>query len=217
MNIQNDAHEQINNALNWRYATKAFDPTKKLKDGDLNAILETARLSPSSFGLQPWKFLVIENPELRESIKANAWGQTQVTDASHLIVFAASTHMNEDDITKFIQKTAEVQGTPPEALNGYKEIIKGSVMSRSEQSVKEWNIRQTYIALGFALEAAALMGIDACPMEGFDNAKINEILGLEAKGLTSVALMPVGYRSADDAAQNRIKVRYSFNEVVERM
>jgi nitroreductase len=189
--------------LNWRYATKMFDKSKKISDDDLNILIESLRLTPSSFGLQPWKFVLVKNIDLREKIKDASYGQIQMTDASDLIVLCAKETLTEDDVVKITGNN-----------EGYKNMIMGSIKNKSNDEILNWNAKQVYLALGFLLETAAIMNIDACPMEGFDNKKVDEILGLNEKGLKSVVICPVGYRSEDDKYANNSKFRFPQSELV---
>ncbi len=203
-------------ALNWRYATKKFDPTKKLTDAQLDELLEAARLAPTSYGLQPYRLIVIENPELRSSIKEKAWGQTQVTDASHLIVFTALKQIGEEYVDEYVSHIASQRGITAEALKGYRDMMASFVQGMPSDALGMWMQKQTYIALGVLLSAAAMAKIDACPMEGFDRNAVDEILGLATQNLTAVALCPVGYRSADDTAATYKKARFPMEELVIR-
>ncbi len=209
--------EQIIDALKRRYATKQFDTSKKIDDANFDALLEVIRLSPSSFGVQPWRFIVVRNPELREKLKAAAYGQPQVTEASHLIVFAIVNNLDEAYIDSFIKSTAEVRGISATTLQPVKEMIMGSVLSKSDTDKKAWSAKQLYISLGMLLEAAALLGIDASPMEGFDPAEFDEILGLKEKGLAATVICALGYRSESDPYATYPKSRFSKNEVVIEM
>lgn len=195
-------------ALKWRYATKKFDAKKKVSDADLNELLEALRLSPSSYGLQPWKFIVITNPELRKNLREHAWNQPQITDASHLIVLATRTDVDEKYVKQYVNEIAKQRGVPVDSLQGYQDMMTGDVKNRSKEAIVEWSKHQTYIALGFLLETAALKQIDACPMEGFDKVKFDEILDLKKKNLTATVLCSVGYRAADDAYAQNAKVRF---------
>ncbi len=201
-------------ALMWRYATKKFDPSKKLSTEQLDTILEALRLSASSYGLQPWKFIVVTNPEIRAKLRAAAWNQAQITDASQLIVLAVQKNVDAAYVDRFVATVAKVKNVPVDALKGYADMMKGSASSRTPEGVKEWSSRQVYIALGTALTAAAVSGIDACPMEGFDTKQFDDILGLEKLGLESRVLLPVGFRAADDESAQSPKVRFSKGEVV---
>ncbi len=195
-------------ALNWRYATKKFDPLKKVSEENLNELLESARLAPSSYGLQPWKLVVVTNPELRKKLREHAWGQPQITDASHLIVLAARTDVDEKYIKEYVGEISKQRNVAVESLKGYQDMMVGDLTSRPKEAVLEWSKHQTYIALGFLLFAAAQKHIDACPMEGFDPAKFDEVLGLKKHNLASAVLCTIGYRAADDPAAKNVKVRF---------
>ncbi len=201
-------------ALNWRYATKTFDATKKVPDDVFANILEAARLAPSSYGLELWKFVVVDSVELRAKVREVAWNQGQVTDASHLVVLCRQATATADDVEKFVKYTAEVRGMEVSMLDGYKQMMLGDVPNRTEENKAAWMGKQVYIALGFLMAAAAEAGVDTCPMEGFDPAKVDEILGLEARGLKSVVLCAVGYRSAEDKYGMAKKVRKPASEVI---
>ncbi len=206
--------DQLLAPLRWRYATKQFDASKKIPD-DLWAALEDALvLTPSSFGLQPWKFLVIKDPALREKLRAASWNQTQVTDASHLVVFAVRRTAGEADVDRLIERTVEVRATPDGAarLGGMKKVILQFI---EHTPVLEWHKRQAYIALGNFLTSAALLGLDTCPLEGIDPAQYDEILGLPEQGLATAVAATAGYRAATDGYAALAKVRYAKSEVIE--
>ncbi len=201
-------------ALNWRYATKQFDPSKKLSAQQTDTLHEALRLSASSYGLQPWKFIVVTNPEVRKQLRAAAWDQSQITDASELIVLAVQKNVDEKYVDAFVQSVATTRGMPVDALKGYADMMKGAITMRTPEGVKEWSSRQVYIALGTLLTAAAVEGIDVCPMEGFDPKKFDEILGLEKMGLESRVLATVGFRAVGDATANYKKVRFDKKDVI---
>lgn len=205
----------IERLTNFRYATKKFDSSKKLTDDQVNNILTALNLSASSYGLQPYKFILVNDPETREKLKAAAYGQTQVTDASHLIVFAHKTSMDHGFIEKYIDNIASTRALPREVLTGFEDVMKGTANNLSEDAAGYWNARQTYIALGNLLTYCAVEGIDACPMEGFDGNAFDEILGLKEKGLHAVVIAPVGFRSEADEMQHAKKVRRPISEIVE--
>jgi nitroreductase len=200
-------------ALNWRYAVKTFDASKKLSSEDLGTILESARLAPSSIGIEPWKFLVVNNPELRGKLRAAGYDQTKITDASHIVVIAARTDaaVLPDEL---IARTAKAQGKTTEELSQLHQMASGAIAGRSGETLELWLKSQTYIPLGIMIETAALLGIDACPMEGFDPAKVGEVLGLEAKNLKAVTMLAIGYRG-DDAFASLPKTRRPYDEIVE--
>lgn len=210
-------NETIIEQLNWRYATKAFDPNKKVSDEDWATIEASLSLAPSSFGIQPYKFFVINDLEVREKLKPAAWGQSQITDASHLVVIAYKKTLTDNDIEHFIDRIAEVRGVEKETVAEYGNVVKGSAKKAVDNGyVETWNSRQAYIALGFLLETAALLGIDATPMEGFDPAQFNEILGLT--DYSAVVVAAVGYRNAEqDWLAPLPKVRKPESEIIERI
>lgn len=202
---------QISDALNWRYATKKFDPTKKLTDLQLAPLLEAIRLSASSFGLQPWHMLVISNQEIKLQLQAAAFGQAQLADSSHVIVFThkLNGHTAIDD---YISSTAKNASAPVAQFEGMKQYITGALSNRSDEDTLTWMSRQPYIALGTLLETAALLKIDACPMEGFDSAEFDRILNLKEKGLKSIVITTLGYRSSEDTAALKPKNRFTLEE-----
>lgn len=181
--------------LNWRYATKAMDPAKIVPRAKLDAILEAINLAPTSSGLQPFEVFVVTNAEIRAKIRDAAWNQAQITDSSYLLVFAAWDNYTAERIDAVINQTHTERGTPMEVLNAYYENLKAMYLPREAEVNYAHAARQAYIALGVGLVAAAFEEVDATPMEGFDPDAVDEILGLRAKGLRSVTLMPVGYRA----------------------
>jgi nitroreductase len=196
------------NHLNWRYATKKFDPAKKLDDDKLNRILEAIRLTPTSSGLQPFEVFVVKNDGLRAKIREVAWGQSQVTDASHLLVFAAWDNITPARIDSMFDYTNEVRGFINEGWEAYRKQLHGIVAARGDVANFDAAARQAYIGLGVALVAAAAEGVDSTPMEGFDPAAVDQILGLQERNLRSVVILPLGYRQEDgDWLVNLKKVR----------
>lgn len=210
-------HENILEKLNWRYATKAFDPNRKISDADWEVLEESLTLAPSSYGLQPYKFIVVDDPAIREKLRAAAWGQSQVTDASHLVVLAHKKVLTDADIERYVDRIVEVRGGSRESLVDYENLMKGSAKKAVDEGyIETWNSRQAYIALGFLLETAALLGIDATPIEGFDAAQFNEILGLEE--YSAVVICPLGYRNAEsDWLATLPKVRFPKEELFVRI
>jgi len=204
-------------ALRWRYATKHFQADQKIPAEIWAALEETLILTPSSFGLQPWKFLIVENPDVRAELRAQSWGQGQVTDASHFVVFATRTDVSQADIEIWIAKLGAVQSTPAEVLAPMKGMIEGFVGSMSIEARQAWNTRQVYIALGQFMTAAAMLGIDTCPMEGLDASAYDEILGLKESGYATAVACAVGYRSADDHTANRPKARFDAESLIARI
>lgn len=202
---------QLLEDLKWRYATKKFDATKKVSDENINILREAIQLSATSWGLQLFKVLDIKNPAIRESLKPHSWGQSQITDASHLFVFCSHTTVSDQDTDDYITMKAAVQGLNVEDLKGYGDFMKMKINEKSKDQIIPWTEKQTYIALGNALAACAAMKIDTTPMEGFEAEKYNEILGLTEKGLTASVVLAVGYRHEEDAAAEQPKIRKSID------
>ena len=210
------SHDTLLAALNWRYATKKFAPAKKISDATWAALEQTLILTPTSYGLQPYKFLVLTDPALRAQLVPFSWGQTQPVDCSHYVVMAARAHNTEADVAHYIARMAEVRGMPAEALDSFKKILLGDVVHGPRgQMALEWAARQSYIALGNFMTAAALLGVDTCPMEGFEPAKYDEILGLPAQGFRAVVACAAGYRADDDKYAALPKVRFPASELIE--
>lgn len=201
--------------LEWRYAVKKFDSTRKLSAAQLDRLTTATRLSASAYGLQPYKMLVIENPAIRERLKAASWNQPQITDASHLVVFARMSNLNGTHVDDYTNNIAAVRNINPEDLAGFNGMMKGTIKSLDEIGIAAWTSKQAYLALGTLLTAAAAEGIDACPMEGFDAAQYDEILGLKEKGLATVVIAAIGFRAEDDVMQHAKKVRKPIAELVE--
>ena len=200
--------------LNWRYATKKMDPTKKIPKEKLERILDAIRLAPTSSGLQPFEVLNIISTELRDKIRKVAWNQSQVTEASHLLVFAAWDNYTEERINAVYDNINMERGVPNEGLEAYRQRLLSTYPTRDAQTNYEHAARQAYIAFGFALAAAAVEEVDATPMEGFEPEKVDEILGLRARGLRSVLLLPLGFRDANnDWLVNLKKVRRARKEL----
>lgn len=197
----------------WRYATKKFDASKKISTEDLNTIKEAIRLSASSYGLQPYKVFIIENPELRAQLQPASWGQSQIVDASQVIVFANMTQFGDTQIDAYIQNMAQTRGIPVESVQGYADFMKSKITPLSDEVKANWTAKQTYLALGNLLNVAAELKIDVTPMEGFEADKYNEILGLTEKGLNAAVVATIGYRHEEDATQHYAKVRKSNEEL----
>jgi nitroreductase len=214
--VKADKTRELLEGLKWRYATKKFDASRKIEAKAWSALEEALVLSPSSYGIQPWKFFVVEDPALRAKLKEASWGQAQIVEADKLVVFAIRKDLGPADIERFINRTAEVRGVPVSALGSYKQMMLAAV-SKPKAEVAAWSARQVYIALGNFLAAAAALGVDACPMEGFEPAKYDEILGLAGKGYQAVVVAAAGHRAADDSYADAPKVRFPVKEVVERL
>ena len=204
--------------LNWRYATKKFDSTKTIAAETWAALEDSLVLTPSSYGLQPWKFWVITNTELREQLKPLSWNQAQVTDCSHYVVFAIKKNLSLEHLDHFIARTAEVRGIAVEAIAGYRNIMASDVIYGPRSlTVNEWATRQVYIALGNFMTSAAMIGVDTCPMEGIEAPKYDKLLGLSEKGYATVVACAAGYRAEDDKYANLAKVRFLKDEVIETL
>jgi nitroreductase len=202
--------------LNWRYATKKFDNTKKISATDWKAIEEALVLTPSSYGLQPWKFIVVQNQEIKDKLTAASWNQKQVSECSHMLVLAALNKMSTSYVEHFIARTAEVRGMNVADLGGFQSmLVKNIVEGNQVKNVTEWATKQCYIALGNAMTVASVLGIDACPMEGIDPQKYDEILNLKGSDYQTVVALPLGYRDSSDKYATSKKVRFSSQEIVQ--
>jgi nitroreductase len=198
---------ELLNHLNWRYATKKFDPVKKVERKHLQYLSEAVRLSASSYGLQPYKVMIIQNDEIRKLLKEASWNQAQITDASHLFVFCIHQDYPLQEIDNYFSLIQDVQNADSKSLNGYKNSLKTLFQQKTPEEKRQWAARQVYIALGSLLIACAELKIDACPMEGFEKDRYDEILGLREQGFRSVVIAAVGYRSTEDDASKRKKAR----------
>ncbi|MES2810873.1 MAG: NAD(P)H-dependent oxidoreductase [Bacteroidota bacterium] len=198
---------------NWRYATKKFDATKKIAAEDLETLKEAIRLSTSSYGLQPYKVFIIENPEIREALKPASWNQTQITEASQLVVFANYTNLDETVIDKYINRISHTREIPVENVQGYGDFMKTKILGLTTQEQAVWTSKQTYLALGNLINAAAELKIDVTPMEGFEPEKYNTILKLNELNLNASLVATIGYRHEEDTNQHVKKVRKSKEEL----
>lgn len=206
---------QLLEQLNWRYATKQFDPQRKISAQDWATLEDALQLSPSSAGLQPWKFIVVTDPAVRARLLPVSYGQAQIADASHLVVFAAKKNLNEADVDAHLQHTAEVRGVTLDSLAPYRGMLVGGIVKGLDDTARAaWARNQTYIALGNLLTSAALLGIDACPMEGFDRAQYDEILGLSSQGFASAVIATLGYRAPTDKYAGAPKVRFPKEKII---
>ena len=214
--MNNGTTRQLLEALQWRYATKVFDATQKIP-ADVWQTLERALvLTPTSYGLQPYKFLVISDPAKRTELLPYSWNQKQVVDASHFVVFTARTKITDADVNKLIQLTSDVRKIPAESLNFYRDMMLGDVVNGPRsKTAHDWAARQAYIALGNLMTCAAVLGVDACPMEGFNPAEYDRVLGLNYSGYATVMACALGYRAANDKYASLPKVRYEASELVQ--
>jgi nitroreductase len=202
--------------LKWRYATKKFDATKRIDPITWAALEEALVLSPSSYGLQPWKFVVVTDPALKAKLRPVSWNQAQVEDCSHHVVFLVKKDLGLPEIERFVDRIAEVRGVTRESLEMYRGFMVGDLAEGPRSKViNEWAARQVYIALGNFMTAAAMLGVDTCPMEGLDPAKYDEILGLEGSGWATLCACPAGYRAADDKYATLAKVRFKAEDLIE--
>lgn len=200
---------------NWRYATKKFNAEKKISNADLEILKEAIQLSSSSYGLQPYKVLIVENEEIRKQLQPASWGQSQIVDASHLFVFANIVNVDEEYINNFAQNVATTRNIPFENVKGYADFMISKITTLTPDQQLIWTAKQTYLALGNLLNAAAELKIDVTPMEGFDPVQYDEILGLKEKGLHASLVATIGYRHHEDDTQHYIKVRKPKSELFE--
>lgn len=208
------APDQLVAALRWRYATKKFDSTRTIDAGTWNAFEKSLVLTPSSFGLQPWKFLVIDDSAIRSKLSPESWHQPQVTEASHFVVLTARNDLDSSDIDAWIECMMEIQGSSVEAMASLRGMIEGFAQAMSQEERHGWNIRQTYIALGQLMASAAMLGIDACPMEGISRTAYDRVLGLEGTGYATVVACALGYRAPDDKYAAIPKARFAHSQVI---
>jgi nitroreductase len=206
---------KITDNLKWRYATKKFNPDLKISAGNLELLKEAVNFTASSYGLQPYKVLIIENPEIREKLKAAAWGQNQITDSSALFLFCNFTEVGADKVDNFLKLRADINGLNVNDSKDYGDMMKSMLSSLTPEEISVWTSKQTYIALGTLLAASAELKIDSCPMEGFNKEQFDEILGLKKRGLTASVLAAVGYRDENDPFLVFKKVRKPLNEMFE--
>ena len=207
---------KIIEALRWRYATKKFDPEQVVSDEMVAALLEAANLSATSYGLQPFKFVVIQNQELQDQLVTSSYGQSQVSDASHVIVIASRTDIDAAYISDYVDLVEAQRELGGDALDDYKAVMTGAITRMSDEELRNWAAKQAYLTLGTLLAACAALGIDACPMEGFVPNEYNEILGLNELNLDATVVIPVGYRADDDTTQQQKKVRRPLSDMVIR-
>jgi len=201
--------------LNWRYATKQFDPDKKIPADVWEGLEKALILSPSSFGLQPWKFIVVTKPEVKQALVGASWNQMQPAGCSHFVVFTVRTTLVDADIDHYVELAAAARGTTVEALAGYRNIMSGFAANLTKQGrLKDWATNQVYIALGNFMTCCAVLGLDACPMEGIVPDQYDKILGLEGTGYASAVACATGYRAASDKYAEAGKVRFAASEVI---
>jgi len=201
--------------LEWRYATKKFDASKKISTDDLKTLLNVLRFTPTSYGMQPLKFLVVTDDELRTKLQAASFNQTQVKDASHLIIICAQTETSSNHIDEMTELMSKTRAIEIEKLQGFNNYVKSALKDFTAHEMLLWNSKQAYIALGMLLSACARLRIDSTPMEGFEPDKYEEILDLQQKGLRAILACPIGYRSEEDHYSKLEKVRKPLDKLVE--
>ena len=206
--------ELIQNQLQWRYGTKVFDKSRLIPASDWKVLSETLRLSPSSFGLQPWRFLVVQSPTVRERLVASApLNKSKIETASHIVVLARLKTVSVEYMDAYVKRMVDTRGVPVDSVQGFRDMIVKKLQGTPPEGQSQWSARQTYVALGSLLTSAAMMGIDACGMEGIDPAGFDEVLGLAATDYGTLVGVALGYRSADDKMQFAKKVRFDEGEV----
>ena len=203
-------------ALNWRYAVKAFDASRQIEPTTWATLENSLVMSPSSYGLQPWRFLVITDGALRAELRPHSWNQSQITDCSHLVVFLVKRAITPADLEQLIDTTSAVRGVPTDALGFYRELMQKDLIDgpRSQQ-IERWASNQVYIALGTFMTSAALLGVDTCPIEGFSPPEYDRILGLESSPYRSCVVCAAGHRDVSDKYAGLAKVRYAPAELIE--
>ncbi len=200
--------------LKWRYAVKKFDHHKILSDNQINILKQAFNLTATSYGLQPIKLVVVKNKDIQKELVLHSWNQQQVSQASHLLVICVDTKLDETDVEKYFERVKEIRNTPDEIINSFKEYLKTTISGKTKEDLLSWGKNQAYLALGNLLTVCANEKIDSCPMEGFIPEKYDEVLGLKEKNLSSVLVLPVGYRAEDDIMTQQKKVRKNIDEIV---
>jgi nitroreductase len=207
---------ELHRSLHWRYATKQFDPKLLISDENWKALEEAFVFCPSSYGLQPWKFLVVKNPEIRKKLREKSWNQSQVEEASHFVVLQYKAELDEAHIARYVDRMAEVQGTDRANLSRYEQMMVGDLLKGPKfAGIESWAKNQVYIAMGFLLQAAASLGVDACPFEGLDPVAYDEILNSAGSGYKTAVAIAFGYRAPTDRYHAMKKVRFPQDQVIE--
>jgi len=213
--MSNLTNEELLAALNWRYATKIFDATEKIPAETWSALEQSLVLTPTSYGLQPYQFLIVQDAAKRVELLSHSWRQKQVVDASHFVVFTARTELGESDVDKIIKRTTDLRKLPADSLNAYRGMMIGDLVKGPRgKAAHEWAARQVYIALGNLMTCAAVIGVDACPMEGLVPSEYDKVLKLNGTGYATVVACALGYRAAGDKYAGLAKVRYATTELV---
>lgn len=210
--------QQLVDALNWRYATKKFDPVKKIPAETWTALEQSLVLSPSSIGLQPWKFFVVTDQAVKARLMAASYRQAQVADCSHFVALTARRDIDAPHVERHIERMAEVTGVATDALAKFRTMtMRNLEKARAAGTLNVWQEHQIYIALGQFMVSAAVMGVDTCPMEGIEPEKYDEILGLAGSNYSTVVACAAGYRALDDKYANTKKVRFKPEDVIVRV
>lgn len=208
-------NEQLLEALQWRYATKIFDANKRIPADTWSTLEKALVLTPTSYGLQPYHFLVVQDAAKRAALLPHSWGQKQVVDCSHYVVLTARTEMKEADVDRLINRICAVRKIPADSIKFYRDMMMGDIVNGPRgKAAHEWAARQAYIALGNLMTAAAVLGVDACPMEGINPAEYDKILALAGTGFKTVVALALGYRSGGDKYATLAKVRYEMPDLV---
>jgi nitroreductase len=211
-----EASQQVIEALQWRYATKVFDPGRQIDAATWSTLEQALVLTASSYGLQPWRFLVITDAAIRSELRPHSWNQSQITDCSHLVVMLKKRVITTADADRLIEATATTRGIEASLLDGYRQMIQVDLIDGPRsQNIGQWSANQVYIALGNLLTSAALLGVDTCAIEGFSPPDYDRILGLESSDYQSCVVCACGYRSSDDKYASLSKVRYSAADLIE--
>lgn len=200
--------------LKWRYAVKKFDSTRLLSQRQINILKEAFNLTATSYGLQPIKLVIVNNKELQKKLVEHSYNQQQVEQASHLLVFCVDPYLNEKDVENYFDRVQKVRNTPDEIINPFRNYLKDVISGKSSEELFSWAKNQAYLALGNLLTVCANEQIDSCPMEGFIPKKYDDLLNLKEKNLTSVLVLPVGFRADDDFMKNQKKVRKILSDVI---
>ncbi len=207
--------ESLLSHMQWRYAVKKFDTTRHITSEHWKILEQAMALSPSSYGLQPWKFLVVQDKAVRQRLFQASMGQRKVIECSHLVVFASRTDITTEDIERWLARLAELRSIPEAELARMRKTMAGDLVTGPRHAIAaDWAKRQTYLALGIFLAGAAMTGIDTCPMEGFDPKAYDDILGLSALGYATAVIATAGFRSPQDASADEPKVRFPMNDVI---
>ena len=200
--------------LKWRYAVKKFDHHKILSDNQINILKQAFNLTATSYGLQPIKLVVVKNKDIQKELVLHSWNQQQISQASHLLVICVDTKLDKTDVEKYFERVKEIRNTPDEIINSFKEYLTTTISEKTTEDLLSWGKNQAYLALGNLLTVCANEKIDSCPMEGFIPEKYDEVLGLKEKNLSSVLVLPVGFRAEDDIMTHQKKVRKNIGEIV---